>query len=223
MAASQTFKPSVHGFPFPNWYPPGTPVISVRTPFGTILLGDANGGVCGGMVFAAADLFHHAAEVPREPLPTVFKYFCTRLLDSWQLPFGAFKYYDWQRRPTASRTWTGVKLVDGTSYLTLTFEWPKVRARLDAGLLAPLGLVKAHGLDPRHMGHHHQVLAYAYEMNGEAVTLRVYDPNYPGDDACTLSFVTTNPDRANLITHSCEGPSIRGMFSVEYVPREVTF
>ena len=34
----------------------------------------------------------------------------------------------------------------------------------------------------------HQVLAYAYEVEGDAVTLRIYDPNWPGRDDVILDL-----------------------------------
>jgi hypothetical protein len=215
---SAAFLPSTHGFPFPNWWPPGTPVMRVPTPFGAIPVGDASGGVCGGMVFAAADLFHAGRPVPAEPERPVFDYFCKRLLDSWHFPFGALKYYDWQRRPTASSTYWGVRLLDGTRRLTLTQEWPKVQTLLAGGRLAPLGLVKAQGLNPKQMGHHHQVLAHRFEEHGGAATLHIYDPNYPGDDGCTLTFTTDAPDSDGCVTHAREGPVVRGFFSVDHEP-----
>jgi hypothetical protein len=218
---ARDFRPSRHGFPFPNWFPPGTPVIEIPTPFGTIPIGDAHGGVCGGMVFAAVDLFEAGRTVPREPTQPVFKFFCRRLLDSWHLPFGALKYYDWQRRPTASKIWGGVRLVDGLRSLTLAEEWPRIQARLDLGRLAPLGLVKAEGLDPRLLGRHHQVLAYDYSISGVTVVIHIYDPNYPGDDTATLTFTMAPEDSGDRIIHSCEGPVVRGMFSVEFVPAEI--
>jgi hypothetical protein len=206
------FKPSVHGFPFPNWWPPGTPVIEVPTPFGCIRIGDAHGGVCGGMVFAAADYFHHGMPVPQCQEKQVFKYFCQRLLESWHLPFGVLKYYDWQRRPTHNKVLAGVTLIDGTAELTRNVEWPNIRRVLDTGGLAPLGLVKADGFHPREMGHHHQVLAYGYRFENAEVKINVYDPNYPGDDTTTLTI------SSDAITHSCEGSNIRGVFLTEYVP-----
>lgn len=210
------FLPSVHGFPFGNYWDPGTPVIEVPTPLGTIPIGDAHGGVCGGMVFAAADYFTFGLTVPQEK-DVVFKYFCKRLLESWHLPFGVLKYYDWQRRPTASTTIAGVRLIDGTARLTATVEWPKVKAALDAGNLAPLGLVIAEGLNPKDMGHHHQVLAYAYETRGEAIAIKVYEPNYPGDDDALLLLT---PDENAPVIHSREGAVIRGFFLTEYEPHE---
>jgi hypothetical protein len=210
------FTPSVHGFPFGNWWEPGTPVIEVPTPLGTIPIGDAHGGVCGGMVFAAADYYLLGLPVPQEK-NLVFKYFCKRLLESWHLPFGVLKYFDWQRRPTASTTIAGVSLIDGTARLTWTVEWPKVRSLLDGGGLAPLGLVKAEGLNPKDMGQHHQVLAYAYEPRGGAVAIRVYDPNHPGDDDAVLLLT---PDENAPVVHSREVRPIRGFFLTDYEPRE---
>src|SRR5438105_15397080 len=101
------FIPSINGFPFPNCWPPGMPVLELPTPFGTIPIGDARGGVCGGMVFAAADYFHFSLPIPRTPEKPLFRYLCRRLLDSWQLPFGVLKYYDWQRRPNLGRSGRG--------------------------------------------------------------------------------------------------------------------
>jgi hypothetical protein len=214
------FKPSQDGFPFPNYWHAGTPVIEVSTPLGTIPIGDASGGVCGGMVFAAADYFLAGLPVPQTPEPPLFKYLCRRLLDSWQLPFGVLKYYDWQRRSTASRVLAGVKLFDGTAFLTATVEWPKVQARLDAGAVAPLGLVKATGFDPRRMGQHHQVLAYMYELQDSNVIIDIYDPNHPGDDGATLAFTLNDPDAEQFVTHSRDGPTIRGFFLTDYEPSE---
>ena len=65
---------------------------------------------------------------------------------------------------------------------TWDVEWPRIRADIDAGRLAMVGLVRHSGLNPFHLTQSHQVLAYAYEVEGDAVTLRIYDPNWPGRD-----------------------------------------
>lgn len=207
------FRPSRHGFPFPNWFPPGTPVVELPTPFGTIPVGNANGGLCGGMVFTALDLFRAGIRPPAAPDPPVVRHLGRRLLDSFNLPFGFLKYYDWQRRPTADRSFAGVRVQAGVASLTGDNEWPRVRLLLDAGQLAPLGLVKVCSFDPREMGKNHQVLAYGYDLDGAGtLAVKVYDPNYPGDDGVTLSLTVG----AGGVTHSREGESVRGFFLTEY-------
>jgi hypothetical protein len=70
-------------------------------------------------------------------------------------------------------------------------EWPRIRADIDAGRLAMVGLVRHTGLNPFRMTQSHQVVAFAYEMDGDAVTLRIYDPNWPGRDDVTLTMDAT--------------------------------
>lgn len=210
------FETRTHGFPFPNWFPPGSPVVIVPTPFGTITVGDANAGLCGGMVFAALDLFLLGLPRPSEVTPPVFRYFCKRLLDSWHFPFGVMKYYDGQRRPSASKFFAGVKLLDGLTYKTIVEEWPKIKEALDAGMPAALGLVNSSSFDPRMLAKNHQVLAHGYTLVGDAVTIHVYDPNYPNDETAELSFSLADPDGAGLVRHGCEGATVRGIFLTDY-------
>lgn len=208
------FRPSVHGFPFPNCWPAGMPVLEIPTPIGRLPIGDASGGVCGGMIFAAADYFLAQMPRPAEPTHDLFKFFCRRLLDSWHLPFGMLKYYDWQRRPMVDRIWSGVLITEGSMGLTRRVEWPKVKAVLDAGNLAPLGLVQAGSWNPRHLGRHHQTLAYDYQSQATNTVIRIYDPNYPNRDDATLTLTAEDQP----IIHSIDGPTVRGFFLTEYSP-----
>lgn len=215
------FTPSGRGFPFSNWYPENTPVFELPTPFGTIPIGDAARGLCGGMVFAAMDLFWHGVrEIPSEPTRAVRAYFARRLMASWGLPFGMLKYFDWQRRPNATKRFGGVRLIDGTRRKTILEEWPKIRAVLDTGVPVSLGMMKVIGWDPRELAHNHQVLAYGYTLDDEtqSVTLNQYDPNFPGDDTAAITFTLTDPDGDAPLTHTCEGPVVRGLFLTEYRP-----
>ena len=91
MTVRTGFTSGTHGFPFPNWFPPGSPVVILPTPCGPLKLGDANAGLCGGMVYAALDLFVYGQAPPHEATPPVFRYLCKRLLESWNLPFGVLK------------------------------------------------------------------------------------------------------------------------------------
>jgi hypothetical protein len=192
------------------------PVVEVPTPFGTIPFGNARAGVCGGMIFAALDCYLHGVPVPPEPTRPVFRYLVRRLFQSWDLPLGGPRYYSWQTRPARSRVVGGVRLRAGVSYLTAAEEWPKVQALLDAGMPASLGLVNVATWDPRAIGRNHQVLAYGYELLGDAVEVKVYDPNYPCDDALTLRLELADPDAGRPVRHGIEGPTCRGFFQTEY-------
>jgi hypothetical protein len=108
----------------------------------------------------------------------------------------------------------------GVAWHTITEEWPRIKADIDSGMLSPLGLVTVHTSDPMMMGHNHQVLAYAYEVDGaNRLTLRVYDPNTapPEADDVRLSLDLSNPAQATPITHNVGiNGSIRGFFRTAY-------
>lgn len=209
------FTAEANGFPFPNAWEAGSPVVSVPTPFGPIELGDASGGVCGGMVYAAIDFYLFGVPAPRERSHELFRYFCRRLLDSWALPFGVMRYFDWQRRPGATRTWLGLAPQRGVTRLTVEDELPKIRSAIDAGMPAPLGLVKVESWHPRDMAQNHQVLCHGYEDEDNVTTLVCYDPNWPGASV-TLSLDTSAPHADTRLEHSTEGPGVRGVFLTDY-------
>lgn len=211
------FTVEQNGFPFPNSWNPGTPVVEIPTPFGTIALGDASGGVCGGMVFAAADFYLAGNPCPQERSPGLFRYFCKRLIESWNLPFGVTRYFDWQRRPGASRYWLGLRVLDGLTRLTGEFEWPRIRASLDAGVPAPLGIIYADSWKLRRTAENHQVLAYGYDLMADdrSVALAVYDPNHPLE-SCRIEIDLQNLDENRPAIHSHETKPVRGLFLTEY-------
>lgn len=200
--ARTPFDPRRHALPFANWFERGTPVITLPTPLGRLRLGDAHGGLCGGMVFAALDGYFWGVPPPRHPTPQVVRYLARRLLASWNMPAGLVKYYRWQRadQPALSRLMTEV-------------EWPRIRAQLDAGVPVALGVVKPQSRDPRRLVQNHQVLAYGYEQSVTGVRLDIYDPNYPDDPDATLDF---GPDPMLPLMHSCEGGTVRGIFVTRY-------
>lgn len=191
MTGRTGFVPSVHGFPFPNGFTPGVRVLGpVRYP---------GGGCCGGMVFAALDHFLAGVPLPVGEPDDLLPWLWRRLLASWNLPFGVLRYYDWQRRSD--------ELVGART----AADWPRIRAALDAGLPAPLGLVQAGGWHPRGLPRHHQVLATGYELAGDAVAVACYDPNFPADDAVTLTL-----DLAGGPVRASHSDAVRGVFLTEY-------
>lgn len=213
------FRPSRNGFPFPNCFPCDRPFFLFDTPFGPVEFADASRGLCGGMIFAAIDLFHAGVrELPTKPTDTLFRHFCRRLFTSWGMPFTWMKYLDWQRRPDGSKFVAGVRTRRGISSLMIEREWPKISSELEAGRLVPLGLVKQSGWGLRKLGLNHQVLAYGYDLLGDDLTVHIYDPNYPGDDSAALTWNVADPDAPRTVTHNREGPNVRGVFATEYRP-----
>jgi hypothetical protein len=179
------FVPSRHGFAFTNTWPSEAAIL---LPAGSrrLRIGNAARGLCGGMVFAALDYWQARAEPPsaRPASGTpLYQFIVRRLIDSWQLPAGVARYYHWMSRPgpdVARRTIEG--------------QWPRIRASLDAGQPAALGVVTVATAWPGALGHNHQVLAYGYSVTGSVVSLGVYDPNRgPADD---VRITSARPRRA---------------------------
>ena len=224
-ADPQTFLPRTDGFAFSNTWP-SQPAVSVPTPFGTVNLGDARAGLCGGMVFAVLD-FWHARIAPADQRPArgtaLYDFIVARLVDSWHLPAGVVQYYQWMNLPDAD---TGfdvfgrhVVIEHGVSWRTVVAQWPQIRADLDAGTPVALGLVTVASANPKDLGLNHQVLAYGYQQAGPVVTVAVYDPNSGPRDDVWIRFDTTDPTRATAFAHNVGiTHPVRGFFRTAYAP-----
>jgi hypothetical protein len=218
------FLPSVNGLHFPNSWPHVPDFVVDLGPFGKVPIGDASNGLCGGMVYTVVDVFR--AELP--PIADVsnpsagsplFKYLAARLLDSFDVPAGVTKYYQWMTTSDGDTKFWFVPR-RGIAWRTVKDEWPAIKADIDAGRPAPLGLVTVHAADPTALGHNHQVLAYAYDVDdAHRLRLRLYDPNtrQPGADDVALSLDLSQPTRATPITHNVNiSRPIRGFFRTKY-------
>jgi hypothetical protein len=223
------FRPSTRGFVFRNAWPP-QPALTLDTPLGRIPIGDASGGLCGGMVFGALDYFY-AGIAPPEQMPAagepLYKFIVSRLMASWDLPRGPLKYYDWMRSPDhdARRRLLGLPAgrIRGLARRTILDELPRIVAKIDCGEPACLGLVMARSAKPADLGHNHQVLAWGYHTVPDHITLKVYDPNRGGRDDIRISFRTSDPTSARPFEHNLgtrAGRTLRGLFEVAY-KREV--
>lgn len=207
--ARARFRPSRHGFAFANAWPPA-PAISIRTPAGRIGVGNAALGLCGGMVFAALDYWQADREPPAsQPAPgsPQFRFIVRRLLQSWRLPAGVARYY------------LGMLAPDGElASRTISRQWPRVKALLDRGQPAALGVVTVASPNPFLLGHNHQVLAYSYHQVDAVVTLLVYDPNSGPDDGVAIRFSTAP---AGPFTHNIAVSwPVRGFFLTRYTAAE---
>jgi hypothetical protein len=222
------FLPSRDGFAFTNSWP-SAPAVSVRTPFGSIGIGDAAAGLCGGMVFAALDYWHARIQPPTaRPAPgsPLHRYVVRRLIASWNIPAGVARYYQWMNLPDGDRRVMadGRHLFTqrGVSRRTVGAQWPRMKASLDAGVPAVLGVVTVASANPAKLRHNHQVLAFGYALSGlsgSEVTVRVYDPNSGPDDNVFIRFDASSGTRATAFSHNLSlGWPVRGFFLAAYSP-----
>ena len=215
------FTPSVSGFRFANSFP-HEPVLAVQLGGGRIGVGNAANGLCGGMVFAARDLFEAGFAPPPTTEPPasgspLFRYVVRRLFHSFDLPVGPARYMAWMVLPTGD----GRLGVRGLAFRSVRREWPRIKRDLDRGVLSPVGLVRVSSVNPLELGRNHQVLAYGYDLDerSRAVALRVYDPNHPGADNLTLSFGLTPGPGWGVAYIAGELP-IRGFFRTRFRPAD---
>lgn len=221
MGTLNSFSPATNGLHYPNSWP-SEPDVKIDTPFGSIPIGDASNGLCGGMAFAVADLFVAGKEPPDSSAnppsgSPAFDYIAKRLFDSFDIPTGVAKYYEWMLLAPDD---VGFGLViTGTSHRTILDELPKVRHSIDDGTPCPLGLIMTHSNNPADLGKNHQVLAYAYDDSGSTTTVSVYDSNQPDTDV-TITFDTSHPSKATTFDFSGYDERLYGFFAVPYTPAD---
>ena len=223
------FLPSRHGFAFDNGWP-DQPALTLPTPFGDIGIGNAGGGLCGGMVFAALDYFLAGQDaLPDRPAAgdPLYKFIVTRLIDSWHVPAGVAQYYQWMSLPDGDHV---IRLLKrqviaerGLGWRTVRIQWPQVKKDLDRGLPVPLGVVTVASRNPKDLALNHQVLAVGYEVGGPHVKVQVYDPNRGRRDDVAITMDTSAPARPVPFDHNLGlGRPVRGFFRVAYTPRTPT-
>ena len=154
------FLPSTHGLRFPNRFPPGPTLRLGLVDPRIVGIGDASTGLCGGMSWLVRERFE--AGRPIEPDPDapangtpLFRTLVRRQVLS----------LDWLRTPLKF-WWMGVLSPDRARERTWDVEWPRIRADIDAGRLAMVGLIRHEGRSPWRLTQSHQVLAFAYETDG---------------------------------------------------------
>ena len=180
--AVEGFQPSVHGLHFANRWEPGPTIrLGVIDPR-WVGVGDAKAGLCGGMSWFVRERFESGSAVPADVAAPengspLFRAIVRRQILS----------LDWLRVPL--RFWRFAWMEPAAlARRTLEVEWPRIRAEIDSGALAMVGLIRHHSWNPMLLDRDHQVLAYAYEVDGPGgeVTIRLYDPNWPNRDDITI-------------------------------------
>jgi hypothetical protein len=177
------FVPSINGLHFANRWEPGPTVRLGYIDPRVVGIGDAKSGLCGGMSRFVRERFATSQPIPPDVTAPangspLFKSIVRHQVQS----------LDWMRIPL--RFWRAASMrPEALARRTLESEWPRIRAAIDAGRLAQIGLIRHHGWNPMHLDRDHQVVAYAYETDGPTgpTTIRVYDPNWPDRDDIALS------------------------------------
>ena len=247
------FLPSANGLEFANSFPTGSTYPVINLPFGMpAIKQDAALGLCGGFAFTVLDMFLHNPRIlgsragkttPADGSP-LFNYLAQRLLDSFgtsPVLCNAVKYVQWIQDPNTDQYanlgpfgndiyWPGL------NDLVIRNEIPAIEADINRGMPSPISLVMTPQCGPfdvpgivAALGHSHQVLAYAYELDPNGMfTLWVYDPNQPNVDTATIQLNTSvwhpneNPNNPlNIAASSIENAlaekyAIRGFFRTQY-------
>src|SRR5947209_6265157 len=120
------FAPSTSAWHFANDFPK-VPVKTIEIPhIGDVPIGDASGGLCGGMVFAACDLVSAglappAAAGPPSPRTKLFRYLVDRLINSFDVPWGVARYFEFMQLPDDDHFF-----FRGAARRSAQDEWPGV-------------------------------------------------------------------------------------------------
>jgi hypothetical protein len=181
------FLPSTHGLHFPNSYPPGPTIRLGPLDPRRIGLGDASMGLCGGMCFFVRRRFESGQAVPEatsvpENGSDLFKGIVREQLRSFRLGIVPLRFWRMAADSPAGRL-----------EATRNREWPRIRKSLDDGRLTVIGLVRLTARNPFKLIGNHQVLAYGYDVDGDSIRLRIYDPNWPNRDDVVIPMDGSGP------------------------------
>lgn len=203
------FVPSVHGFHFANTWP-SAPAFWIGGGYLRLGVGNAAKGFCGGMSQAVRDRFERGEAPPPDrvsPAPgtLLFDELARRQVDS----------FDRLVVVPARFLWMSFEGETGRSKASATEAWPAIRAEIDGGHLAMVGLVREAGHDPLRSELGHQVAAHRYDETAAAVRIGIYDPNHPDDD--TVELLMANEADGRLALSQSTGEPLVGLLSLPYV------
>jgi hypothetical protein len=227
------FLPSRCGLPFANSFP-HEPLLAIPVPgLATLSLGDAANGLCGGMAFTVRDLFEADVPPPTDATPPGpgtprFEYLVARQIASLDFGRVPLRLYELGSplMPAAipdpePLTALGVA-PHGRSQSMILDAWPAIRGELDAGHPSVVGLVRVINADPASLGDDHQVLAYGYGLDGDRLSLAIYDPNHPDDDSVRLTLSIADPTVAVDVAYSAADGPVYSFIHIPYAASDPT-
>lgn len=221
------FLPSRNGFHFANRWPAG-PALWLGGGSIRLGIGNAADGLCGGMCFTVRDRFDARLSVPVDGTPPpagtpLFAEIVRRQVDSLdrliRLPLRFWRLA--ALHPDPPTRLTRALGLTPRGVLTLRDEWPRLRAVIDSGRLAMVGLVRSTSRSPLLLGRHHQVLAWGYRVSAAELALRIYDPNWPDrDDVKLVARLDLDPTtgRQRVTLAQSTGEPLLGWFLAPFIP-----
>lgn len=241
------FRPSQHGFLFVNSFD-GSPIGDIGIPGASVIAKGVVGarfGLCGGMSFAAADLFRAGVARPAQatvppPRSAWYEYIHARQAESVGRDLGVVHLFvAWMHAPDNGLTGVRVQTLAALE---------SMRGPLEAGRGAVVGMVfpgQKRGR-ARALWEHHQVLAYRVESRGAGGgagkvgasplwRVFIYDPNYPTRDDAMIEvrpvvaawartgtatpFVPVIGAAVERRVPGRDRSPLRGIFGIPYTPR----
>ena len=215
-----SFSASANGFAFANRWPHVPPLrfrVGGPVPL-ELAIGDAANGLCGGMASRPSTCGWQGYGPPADPLPPAegtpaFRYLVRRQLDSFELGLGPARFYllgaPWRSAASRSRRGAGPRIAPHP-------------ARAGGGPAGadrprPCRLRQPGDADPGPPG---RGLRNRGRPGPGSLSLRIYDPNLPGDDTVRLVIRRqADPGGGVELTYS-PGPPVVAFFRQGYRPRD---
>ena len=163
------------------------------------------------MAYAARDRFERDEEPPPDPTPPrpgmpLFREIVDRQLASFGRLLLSVPIRFWLAAARGER-----RLVRET----VQRAWPAIRAEIDAGRPAMVGLVRLATWNPlAPLGH--QVVGFRYDETPDRVVIGVYDPNHPANDDVEIVLERSATDGARL--RQSTGEDLIGLLALPFEP-----
>jgi hypothetical protein len=206
--AVEGFHPSLHGFHFANTWP-SVPARWWSIGYLHVGIGDVGRGLCGGMSHGVRDRFERHEAPPTDVVApasgtALFRELVGRQFDSFDRLWAVPRRFWWMSaEPEAMRMRASV-----------ASAWPAIKTDIDAGVLSMIGLVRSTGLNPLRNGLGHQVVGFRYDETADGVTIGIYDPNHPDDDAVELRLRRSG---GAVTLEQSSGEGLRGLLRLPFV------